>query len=782
MNVDFMTLFRLMRDELAPMSGMPYVLPRPHGLGNRYARPDTSHSSTRDGLTYATAWGGVDEIDWAHLGADKTLWICGTWLDASITVGAEGASGRAFDIRLDHPTDPARIWNSTPIPSGDWTASGVNGEYWADTVGGGEVDNGELILYVDGERARGCSKASGNTRNIRFDVAPISAVFNATDSSITFASVERTFVTGDKVVIPSAGDELSIPPPLARHVQYYVIALAGDRIQFASSYANALAGTYIALTKGAGDIWKLFHETPTQQPYLDPVIGALEPGWYWWDGLAKRIYWRPPAGVPADYETAVSLDRNATVGAAIYASGKDYVRVWGGGQYGGLFGALPKGKVGRCHTNAIQFVDCSYSLVDGVEISGCRSGIAFNGGTGHVSRGCRVKDVGWHGVGGEGGSNVETDMLHERHWISDVGRKFDWGDMQGVVFNAGNTDSHTRRCLLQRVGRNAANCNQGVLVSDASSRSYIYRNIVDDCYGEVLEAGANSDFPTPPRTNVDSAFASNIIYRQNRDLGEHATNQAFTSSLFQFRAQKDDSLLSRYGVFGNLAAYCRSLSDSGGEARGLAFMRANRPTAVISDINFTRNATVLIPLSAASWSFATLALSTPAAPNPTFTSDRNLWSASIPFLRRQRTGDSTVTYAADHAIGGSPGYWSFDSGGQDANSQVAPATDIDLDDAPELTSEVLEFLRMDDGFDALVAPSLVGVGAFPFLPDSVVYLDSHITRRIDADSEIAKAIAVASAIGKLVEVDSQIAKGINVASAIRKLIELDSAISRGEAS
>ena len=711
---DLAPLVAAMRQQLAPMSATPYVPAQPHGLGNFFVRPDTSHGATRDGTSYATAWGGAAEIVWASLGANKTLWICGTWVDTSLSVLAGGASGQPFDIRLDHATDPASIWNSTPIDAGDWTASGVNGEYWIGTVGGSPIDSAELMLYVDGERSHGCSKTSGNTRNVRLVAEPTTASFNAGNSSFTFFSLERNFETGDKVLVPTSGDLASLPAPLVRHTQYYAIALAPDTLQFAASPADALAGTYIPITDaGDGEIWKLFHETPAQAPYLDPQVGSLQPGQHWWDGVNSRLYWKPPAGVPADYETSLSLDRSVTAGAALYVDARDYVRIWGGGEYGGLFGVAPKGRVGRCHTNAIQFVNCEFGRVDGVEISGCRSGLAYAGGTGHVSRNCRIKDSGWHGVGGESGQNLETNLLHERHWITDVGRRFDWGDMQAVVFNAGNDDSHIRRCLVQRSGRNAANCNHGVFVIDSSSRSHVYRNIVDDCYGSVLEVGAGSDHPDPPRTNVDSSFSSNISYRQNRDLGGYGSNQAFKTSVYQFRTQKADSYLARFKAFGNLVAYCRSPSDSAGEARGLALLRSTKFTdAIIEDVDLRRNAAVLLPLSEAMWNVASLALQTPTPPHPAFTSDYNLWSASWPFLRRQRTGETTVTYAADHVVGPSAGYWSYDSG-QDAHSEVAPATDIDLDDAPELSAEMLELLRQDDGWDTLVAPTLAGVGQFP---------------------------------------------------------------------
>jgi hypothetical protein len=60
-----------------------------------YVRPDTSHSGTRNGTSYANAWGGWSEIVWGASGVKggDDLYVCGVHTYAAgISVGAHGGS------------------------------------------------------------------------------------------------------------------------------------------------------------------------------------------------------------------------------------------------------------------------------------------------------------------------------------------------------------------------------------------------------------------------------------------------------------------------------------------------------------------------------------------------------------------------------------------------------------------------------------------------------------------------------------------------------------------
>ena len=78
-----------------------------------YVRPDTSHSATRDGKLYTTAWGGWSAIVWGASGvkAGDTLYVCGTHaITSSIAIGNHGATvGSRVTISGGYAPDPGFI-------------------------------------------------------------------------------------------------------------------------------------------------------------------------------------------------------------------------------------------------------------------------------------------------------------------------------------------------------------------------------------------------------------------------------------------------------------------------------------------------------------------------------------------------------------------------------------------------------------------------------------------------------------------------------------------------
>jgi hypothetical protein len=77
-----------------------------------YVRPNTSHNATRNGTSYANAWGGWSEIVWGASGV-KTgddLYVCGAHVYATgITVGVHTAVVAPVTIRGDLAADPGSI-------------------------------------------------------------------------------------------------------------------------------------------------------------------------------------------------------------------------------------------------------------------------------------------------------------------------------------------------------------------------------------------------------------------------------------------------------------------------------------------------------------------------------------------------------------------------------------------------------------------------------------------------------------------------------------------------
>lgn len=78
-----------------------------------YVRPDTSHSGTRNGTSYATAWGGWSEIVWGVGGvtAGDDLFVCGVHTRSAATaVGNHGGTtANRVTIRGDFALDPGAI-------------------------------------------------------------------------------------------------------------------------------------------------------------------------------------------------------------------------------------------------------------------------------------------------------------------------------------------------------------------------------------------------------------------------------------------------------------------------------------------------------------------------------------------------------------------------------------------------------------------------------------------------------------------------------------------------
>lgn len=95
-------------------------------MANWYVRPNGTHSATRDGLSYATAWGGWDSIVWASLAAGDTLYVCGTYNRTyAMTMTAHGGtSSSPVTIRGDYAGDPGvfnfNTWGTLQVNQ-SWT-------------------------------------------------------------------------------------------------------------------------------------------------------------------------------------------------------------------------------------------------------------------------------------------------------------------------------------------------------------------------------------------------------------------------------------------------------------------------------------------------------------------------------------------------------------------------------------------------------------------------------------------------------------------------------------
>lgn len=71
-------------------------------MADWFVRPNTSHSATRNGTSYATAWGGWDEIVWGVSGVNTgdTLYVCGAHSYTAVKSITAAVTG--ITIRGDH--------------------------------------------------------------------------------------------------------------------------------------------------------------------------------------------------------------------------------------------------------------------------------------------------------------------------------------------------------------------------------------------------------------------------------------------------------------------------------------------------------------------------------------------------------------------------------------------------------------------------------------------------------------------------------------------------------
>lgn len=146
-----------------------------------YVRPDTSHNGTRDGTSYATAWGGWSEITWGVGGVvgGDTLYVCGAHsYAAAITVGAHTGSSLATRCTIsgDYTADPGSLTFTT---NGDFLQ---NDRAWTRITG--------LTFTAAGTGAsnNNCIFVTDTATNCKYD----NNIFNGTDTAAIFSFFATT--------------------------------------------------------------------------------------------------------------------------------------------------------------------------------------------------------------------------------------------------------------------------------------------------------------------------------------------------------------------------------------------------------------------------------------------------------------------------------------------------------------------------------------------------------------------------------------------------------------
>lgn len=687
--------------------------------------------SVLDGSTYAKAWPGLDAIPDGVIQPGDTLWVCGTHEGQTLPVSFTGAAGAYVKIRTDYPTDPGRI-NKARVINRTWTASGD--EYHTDYA-----DISEAMMFEDGQRLIGINSRSRCRTQVQH-----SSINYASDTFV-FNNIRR-IQTGDPIDIPSDFQwEETLPLELEGATRYYAIVTACTgwvggvpgtwqyysvatwqyTVKLAASYADAIAGTAIDLTALRSgtppQAFFLIYVTQDDYPFYDPQPGALEAGQYAVDIAAGRLHYRPTTGTPDDHELRLAAETYAEAGACIYGSGVSYIKILGGGEWGGLFAnaalnpaPAPVGRIGLSHMNAIEFQGGQHIVIDGLHIEGTRSSVAFVGTAFGTTRNCRIAHCAHHGSGGEDlAGTQEPDQLQERNWFSDIGQGHDFGDAQALVTNPSCHRTVFRRNFGERIGRNNKVSNPATVVYDSSTDVVTYLNWMDNCHGKMVEMDGGNGEP-----GIQAGYVvANICTRQGQGL-DPAENLVQREGFININLNgPTDKGVAGIQVFGNLVAFAKvgdrapdTLDDC-----GMIYQRTNNndgtydgSTPSANEIEVcTRNVFMFIDGPVFAQQKNTNAS---AAPWPTLNSDGNVYISTPEFAIKTSSGTPIDAWSDLEVQGVSSGYWEADTG-NDGASRVMRFSSISGRGSPTVAE--LEILRLYAEFDTYDVPTQALIGNFP---------------------------------------------------------------------
>lgn len=164
-------------------------------MANWYVRPGTSHSATRNGTSYATAWGGWSEIAWGSILAGESLYVCGAHSSATlynIVPNHNGTSAASCIIRGDYAADLGSI-SFTGTGFMDMTRAWTTLKNL--TVTSAVLDKRVVYISANGFRIDGC-KITGGTDGVAVAGTVILTVFEVTNSEITAQTSPTGYAIG----------------------------------------------------------------------------------------------------------------------------------------------------------------------------------------------------------------------------------------------------------------------------------------------------------------------------------------------------------------------------------------------------------------------------------------------------------------------------------------------------------------------------------------------------------------------------------------------------------
>lgn len=456
----------------------------------RRVRPDATYSTVRwctpagagakDGTSLANAFGRTELNTALATLASAHVYLFGTFEPAAYNSAGPLLGPVVGDnVRLDAATYGATMRGFSGL---SWTASGVNGEYWA------AVDRGQarFRLTEDGERMW-CTNA--------WDAASSRMLVTAMDA-------------GADTLTLTIFKELEVDDPidwmgdtnygLTESTAYYVktaTAPSGSPVSQTITLSTTPGGSTVDLTgtlSGNRYMWSLFGGR-----YGDQVPGSLAAGAAAYSSREGRIYIKPSSGTPAEHvytfwQTGSSSYLLLIADAAGTCSNAEII---GGDWYGAGAAGIFIGD-----TSAQGYA--AGTKVYGARVRGCEQGIIVSGAADCDLAWNDVSSLSDHALGSKNGVNHEVRLKLRQNWVRDVARfPSDFGDCQALVTNPATDDAYITGNVCQRIGhaRDFTNyplgpndtVNTGTCVVDSSQRVWVTGNYFEECYGEVVEIGPN---------------------------------------------------------------------------------------------------------------------------------------------------------------------------------------------------------------------------------------------------------------------------------------------------
>lgn len=382
-----------------------------------------------------------------------------------------------------------------------WTASGVNGEYYATVL------NYSAFIRV--------TEDGLNMPGVNMD----SARSNCTSNNVagkTFSLVPyRPIINGDPIVA------LSNTSGLVTSTAYYAANVSNSGNNYTFQLATDQELTTIVSPTGSDNDYagKAFWITALGR-HGDPMPGSLAPGQMAYSPLNSRVYIKPSSGSAADHEYLVSqssVGSGIMVASGVNGTPVNNVQIIGGEVYGVTAQCVQVGNTNQRADN------CS---VVGMTLHSATAGIKYQLADQFRAQFNRVYSTARYSIGAGAGVEAEPRAIIADNWVTDLGFLWATGDQQAIITNPGNDDTVIARNVLQRIGvrfpvgweqpLSALTGNNWVdaVVNDVTMRMLVVGNWIEDVAGDAFSncspTSSNRD------SNCSTIAMGNIIVQRDK--------------------------------------------------------------------------------------------------------------------------------------------------------------------------------------------------------------------------------------------------------------------------